>query len=117
VLILAWTVYLLLFAVEVVALVAIGGYVWSASDGGTGRRIAATAAAVVVTIVVWGVFASPDNPVGNVWITAVVKVSAFGAAAAAVWATTGRRWAVPFIAAAVLINALAMVPAIRDAVG
>lgn len=116
-LILAWTVYLLLFAVEVIAVVAIGVYVWSVSDGSMGRRSVITAVAVLGVMVVWGVFASPDNPVGVVWITAGVKVIAFTAASAAVCAIRGRGWALVFAAGAVLINGLAVVPAISDAVG
>ncbi|TSD40420.1 DUF2568 domain-containing protein [Rhodococcus sp. KBS0724] len=116
VLILAWSIYVLLFLLELVTLVAIGTYVWSQS-GSIRRRVVSTAVVVVAVMVVWAVFASPENPVDNPWVTGVVKVVVFAVAAAAVWALFGRVRALTFTGAVVLINGFALVPVIREAVG
>lgn len=114
--ILAWSIYVLLFLLELVTLVAIGTYVWSQS-GSIRRRVVSTAVVVVAVMVVWAVFASPENPVDNPWVTGVVKVVVFAVAAAAVWALFGRVRALTFTGAVVLINGFALVPVIREAVG
>ena len=115
-LILAWSIYVLLFLLELVTLVAIGAYVWS-QGGSTRRRVVSTAVVVVAVMTVWGVFASPENPVDNPWVTGVVKVVVFAMAAAAVWALFGRVRALTFAGAVVLISGLAALPVIREAVG
>lgn len=116
VLILAWSIYVLLFLVELVALVAIGAYVWSLS-GDTWRRVTSTVVAVVAVMAIWGIFASPENPVGNLWVTGAVKVIVFALAAAAIWILSGWVRALTFTATVVLINGLAAVPVIRQTVG
>lgn len=115
VLILAWTIFVLLFLLELVTLVVIGAYVWSQSAS-TGRRVASTVLAVIAVVAVWAVFASPDNPVDNPWVTGVVKVVVFAMAAAAVWKLFGRVRALTFTGAVILINGLALVPVIRETV-
>lgn len=102
-----WTVLALLFAVELAAGVAAGvaGY---AAFGVLGAVLA-----VVVFVVLWALFASPKARFGGRVVRPLVKALVFGACSLALVLTGHLWWGVALAVAAVAINALAQIPAIR----
>jgi hypothetical protein len=103
----AWTVLALVFLDEVLAVVALG--VWGSDAGGAWLAVVAPAAGVVL----WWAFASPKAPYGGPVIRPLVKVLVFGSASWGLWAAGHPGWAAALLAFSVVVNAAALLPAVR----
>ncbi|GEE03726.1 hypothetical protein nbrc107696_41720 [Gordonia spumicola] len=109
-----WTLAGLLFAVEIVMLGVLGGAVWAVAGRGW-VGVAAGVAAVVLAVVLWGLFASPRAAVDLAVAKYAVKIGLF-AAATGLLAASGARggWVWTFAAASLVLNIAAVLPPYRD---
>jgi hypothetical protein len=102
-----WAVLALVFVDEVLA--AVAAAVW-------GQHVAGpllAALMVLAVVAVWWTFASPKAPLGGPILRPVVKVLVFGLAGVGLWVAGHHGWAVAFLVFSVVVNGLAMLPAIR----
>jgi hypothetical protein len=105
----AWTVLALVFLDEVLAIVALGVYGWSASP-----RWLLVWLLPLLAMLAWFLFASPKARYGGPVVRPLVKVLVFGLASLGLWAADHHAWAVALLVFSVLVNALATIPAIQQ---
>ena len=105
---LGWTVLALVFLDELLAVWA--GWIWGRHAGGALLAILAPIAVVTV----WFLFASPKARFGGPVVRPVVKVLVFGLGSLGLWAAGHHAWALWFLAFSVVVNALALLPSVRD---
>ena len=104
-----WTVLALVFVDELLAMAAFGVWGWSTSP-----RWLLVWLLPLLAILAWYFFASPKARYGGPLLRPLVKVLVFGLASLALWDAGHPRAAVALLAFSVVVNALAMIPAIRD---
>ena len=104
-----WTVLALVFLDELLA-------VWAAWIWGGSVSRGVQLLAPVVVVVVWFFFASPKARFGGPVVRPVVKVLVFGSASAGLWADGHHGWALAFLVFSVAVNALALLPGVRELV-
>jgi len=105
---LGWTVLLLVFVDELLAVAAAA--VWGGHVAGALLAIATGA----LTVLVWFLFASPKARYGSAVVRPVVKVLVFGLASAGLWAAGHHTLALALLVFSVVVNALAILPGIRE---
>ena len=104
---LGWLVLTLVFVDEVLAVVAVG------VAGSDRAGLAGAVLAPLVAVAVWWTFASPKAPRGGPVARPVAKVLVFGTACAGLWLAGHPGWAVALLVFSVVVNGLAMLPAIQ----
>ncbi len=103
-----WTVLALVFLDEVLALVAVGVYGWSASP-----RWLLVWLLPLLAMLAWFLFASPKARYGGPVVRPAVKVLVFGLASIGLWAAGHHALAVALLVFSVVVNALAAIPGIQ----
>ena len=68
----------------------------------------------LVAMTAWFLFASPKASYGGPGVRPVVKVVVFGLASLALYDAGHPGWALALLVFSVVINALAMIPSVRD---
>jgi hypothetical protein len=104
-----WTVLALVFLDELLAMAALGVYGWSTSP-----RWLLVWLLPLLGMLAWFAFASPKARFGTPVVRPVVKVLVFGLASLGLWAAGRQGVAVALLVFSVVVNALAMVPSVRD---
>lgn len=104
-----WLVLAAVFLDEILAMAALGLVGWSASP-----RWLLTWALPLLAMLAWVLFASPRARLGTPVRRPAVKVLVFGLAALGLWSTGHRGSAAGLATFSVAVNALAMIPPIRD---
>jgi hypothetical protein len=107
-----WIVLALVFLDELLAVTALGVWGWS-----TSLRWLLVWLLPLLAMVAWVLFASPKATYGGPVVRPVVKVLVFGLASLALWGAGHPSAAVALLTFSVVVNALAMIPAIRDLPG
>jgi Protein of unknown function (DUF2568) len=107
---LGWFVLALVFLDELLAMAGLGVYGWSV----TSARWLLVWLLPLLGMLAWFLFASPKARFGTPVVRPVVKVLVFGVASLGLWAAGHPGLAVGLVVFSVVINALAMIPAIRD---
>jgi hypothetical protein len=105
--ILGWTVLLLVFVDELLAVAAAA--VW-------GNHVANALFAVVMalaTVLVWFLFASPKARLGGPVVRPVTKVLVFTLASAVLWASGHHALAVALFVFSAVVNGLAQLPSVK----
>jgi hypothetical protein len=105
--ILGWTVLLLVFVDELLAMAAAA--VW-------GHHVANAWLAVamaLLTMLVWFLFASPKARFGGPVVRPVTKVLVFSLTAVGLWASDYHALAVAFFAFSAVVNGLAQLPSVK----
>jgi hypothetical protein len=105
--ILGWTVLLLVFVDELLAVAAAA--VW-------GNHVANALFAVVMalaTVLVWFLFASPKARLGGPVVRPVTKVLVFTLASAGLWASGHHALAVALFVFSAVVNGLAQLPSVK----
>ena len=103
-----WTVLALVFVDELLAMAGLGSYGWSASP-----RWLLVWLLPLLGMLAWFLFASPKARFGSPVVRPVVKVLVFGLASWGLWAAGHHTLGIALLVFSVVINALAMIPAIR----
>lgn len=98
----------LVFVDEVLAMVGLGVFGWSASPAWLLVWVLP-----LVGCAVWSLFASPKARFGSGVRRPVAKVVVFLAASGGLWAAGHPSWALALLVFSVAINALAVVPSVR----
>ena len=106
---LGWIVLALVFLDELVAMAAFGVWGWSTSP-----RWLLVWLLPLLAMLAWFFFASPKARYGGPLVRPVVKVLVFGLASLALWAAGHPALALSLLVFSVVVNALAMIPTIRD---
>ena len=106
---LGWTVLALVFLDELLAMAGLGVYGWSASP-----RWLLVWVLPLLGVLAWSLFASPKARYGTPVARPVAKVLVFGLASLGLWVADHPALAVALLVFSVVVNALAMLPAIRD---
>ena len=104
-----WTVLALVFLDELLAMAGLGVYGWS-----TPARWLLVWLLPAMGMLAWFLFASPKARFGSSLVRPVVKVLVFGLASLGLWAAGHHALAVALLAFSVVVNGLALIPAIRD---
>ena len=104
-----WTVLALVFLDELLVMAAFGAWGWSASP-----RLLLVWLLPLLAMLAWYFFASPKARYGGPVARPAVKVLVFGLASLALWSAGHPALAVGLLVFSVLVNGLAMLPAIRD---
>jgi Protein of unknown function (DUF2568) len=104
----AWVVLTLVFADELLALVAFG--VWGQHRAAWWLAVLAPA----VAILAWWLFAAPKAPYGR-FARLPVKLVVFGLAAWALWDAGYPGWSLAFMVLSVVVNGLAQLPSVGAA--
>ncbi len=107
-----WTVLALVFLDELLAMVGLGVYGWSASP-----RWLLVWLLPLLGMLAWFLFASPKARFGSRVVRPLVKVLVFGLASLGLWAADHPSIAAALLVFSVVINGLAAIPAIRDLPG
>ncbi len=107
--VLGWLVLMLLLVDELVAWAAYGVWGWQHEP-----RWLLVWLLPLVVVTVWGLLVSPRAPYGGRVITPIVKVLVFAGATLVLYDAAGAGWAAGFLAATVVIHALAEIPAIKQ---
>jgi hypothetical protein len=102
-----WTVLGLVFLDELLAMAAFGVWGWDSSP-----RWLLVWLLPVVAMSTWFFLASPKARYGGTVARPVAKVVVFGLASLALWDAGHPGWALALLVFSVVINALAMIPAI-----
>ncbi len=105
-----WTVLALVFLDELLAMAAFGVWGWSVASA----RWLLVWLLPLLAMLVWFFFASPKARYGGAVVRPLVKVLVFGLASLALWAAGHPALALSLLLFSVVVNALAMIPAIRD---
>jgi hypothetical protein len=105
--ILGWTVLLLVFVDELLAVAAAA--VWGNHAAGAWLGIAMA----LLTVLVWFLFASPKARLGGPVVRPVTKVLVFTLASAGLWASGHHTLAVAFFAFSAVVNGLALLPSVK----
>ena len=103
-----WFVLALVFLDELLAMAAFGVWGWQASP-----RWLLVWLLPLLAMTAWFFFASPKAAYGGPVVRPVVKVLVFGLASLALWAAGHPGWAVGLLAFSVVVNGLALLPAVR----
>ncbi len=106
---LGWTVLALAFVDELLAVTALGVWGWSTSVPWLLVWLAPA-----LGIMAWATFASPQAPVGGPVVRPAVQVLVFGLASVGLWASGHPRSAAGLLVFSVVVNGLALIPAIRE---
>jgi len=106
---LGWLVLGLVFLDELLAMAGLGVYGWS-----TSARWLLVWLLPLLAVLAWFLFASPKARFGSPVVRPVVKVLVFGSASLGLWAAGHPGLAVGLLVFSVVVNGLAMIPAIRD---
>ena len=106
----AWLVRALVFADELLAMAGLGVYGWSV----TSARWLLVWLLPLLGMLAWFLFASPKARFGRPVVRPVAKVLVFGLASFGLWAAGHSLLALGLLVFSVVINALAMIPAVRD---
>ena len=106
-----WFVLALVFLDELLAMAAFGVWGWGASPAWLLVWLLP-----LVAMLVWFLFASPKAPYGGPVVRPAVKVLVFGLASWALWDAGRPGWAVALLVVSVIVNALAMLPAVSTLV-
>ena len=104
---LGWTVLLLVFVDELLAVAAAA--VWGGHVAGALLAIAMGA----LTVLVWFLFASPKARYGGPVVRPVTKVVVFTLASAGLWASGHHSLAVALFVFSAVINGLAQLPSVK----
>jgi hypothetical protein len=104
-----WIVLALVFLDELLAMTAFGVWGWS-----TSLRWVLVWLLPLLAMLAWALFASPKAPYGGPVVRPVVKVLVFGLASLALWSAGHPSLAVAMLVFSVVVNGLAMLPAIRE---
>lgn len=103
-----WFVLSLVFLDELLAMAAFGVWGWQASP-----RWLLVWLLPLLAMAAWFLFASPKAAYGGAVVRPVVKVLVFGLASVALWAAGHPGWAAGLLAFSVVVNGLALLPAVR----
>ncbi len=106
---LGWTVLALVFLDELLAMAGLGVYGWS-----TPARWLLVWLLPLLGMLAWFLFASPKARSGSRVIRPAVKVLVFGLASIGLWAAGHHSLAVALLVFSLVVNALAMLPSIRE---
>jgi hypothetical protein len=104
-----WFVLALVFVDELLAMAAFGVWGWQTSPAWLLVWLLP-----LLAMLAWFFFASPKAAYGGPVVRPVVKVLVFGLASLALWDAGHPAWAVALLVFSVVVNGLAMIPAIRD---
>lgn len=105
--ILGWTVLLLVFVDELLAIAAAA--VWGAHVGSAWLAVAMG----LLTVLVWFLFASPKARFGGPVVRPVTKVLVFSLASAGLWASGHHVLAVGLFVFSAVVNGLAQLPSVQ----
>jgi len=103
-----WFVLSLVFLDELLAMAAFGVWGWQASP-----HWLLVWLLPLLAMTAWFLFASPKAGYGGPVVRPVVKVLVFGLASLALWAAGHSGWAVGLLVFSVVVNGLALLPAVR----
>ena len=106
---LGWLVLALVFVDELLVMAAFGVWGWQASPGWLLVWLLP-----LLAMTAWFLFASPKARYGGTVVRPLVKVVVFGLAAVALYDSGHTGWALALLVFSVVVNALAMIPSIRD---
>jgi hypothetical protein len=106
---LGWFVLGLVFLDELLAMTAFGVWGWQASP-----RWLLVWLLPLLAMTAWALFASPKARHGGGAVRPLVKVAVFGLASLALYDAGYAGWALALLVFSVVVNALAMIPSIRD---
>jgi hypothetical protein len=106
----AWAVLALVFLDELLAMAAFGVWGWQV---GTPRWLLVVALPLLA-MTVWWLCASPKAPYGSHGRRETAKVLVFGLASLALWDAGHHGWALGLLVFSVVVNGLALLPAVRD---
>ncbi len=104
-----WIVLALVFLDELLAMAGLGVYGWS-----TSLPWLMVWLLPLLGMLAWFLFASPKARYGSAVVRPVVKVLVFGLASAGLWAAGHHTLAVALLVFSVVVNALAILPGIRE---
>jgi hypothetical protein len=104
-----WFVLALVFVDELLAMTAFGIWGWDGSP-----RWLLVWMLPLAGMVAWSLFASPKAPYGGPVVRPVTKVVVFGLASLALWDAGHREWAEALLVFSLVVNGLALWPAIGD---
>ena len=104
-----WIVLALVFVDELLAMAGLAVYGWS-----TSARWLLVWLLPLLGMLAWFLFASPKARFGSSVMRPVVKVLVFGLASLGLWAAGHHTAGVALLVFSVVVNGLAMIPAIRD---
>lgn len=104
-----WSVLALVFLDELLAMTAFGVWGWQASPAWLLVWLLP-----LLAMLAWFFFASPKAAYGGPVIRPVVKFVVFGWASLSLWDAGHPAWALALLAFSVVVNGLAMIPAIRE---
>ena len=107
-----WTVLGLVFLDELLAMAAFGVWGWSVPSGSP--RWVLVWLLPLVAMSTWFFLASPKARYGGTVARPVAKVVVFGLASLALWDAGRSGWALALLVFSVVVNGLALIPAIRD---
>ena len=105
--ILGWTVLLLVFVDELLAIAAAA--IW----GNHAANVWLAIGTAALTVLLWFLFASPKARFGGPVVRPLVKVLVFTLASAGLWASGHHALAIALFAFSAVINALAQLPTVR----
>lgn len=105
--ILGWTILLLVFVDELLAVAAAA--VWGGHVSGAWLGVVMAA----LTMLVWFLFASPKARYGGRVVRPVTKVLVFTLASVGLWASGHHAWAIALFVYSAVINALAQLPSVK----
>ncbi|PWN03184.1 hypothetical protein DJ010_08660 [Nocardioides silvaticus] len=103
-----WTVLVLVFFDELLAMAAFGIWGWQHDP-----RWLLVWLLPLAGMLVWYLFASPKAPAGGTVVRPAAKVVVFSLATLALWDAGHDTWAIVFLVFSVAVNALALLPSIR----
>jgi Protein of unknown function (DUF2568) len=104
-----WCVLALVFVDELAAMAAYGVWGWQETP-----RLVLVWLLPLLAMLVWFFFASPKARYGGPVVRPVAKVLVFGLATLLLWDAGHPVWSLGLLVFSVVVNGLAMVPAIRD---
>jgi uncharacterized protein DUF2568 len=104
-----WCVLALVFVDELAAMAAFGVWGWQATP-----HLLLVWLLPLLAMTVWSFFASPKARYGGPVARPVAKLLVLGLATLALWDAGHPVWALGLLVFSVVVNGLAMVPAIRD---
>jgi hypothetical protein len=105
--ILGWTVLLLVFVDELLAVAAAA--VWGNHVGGVWLAVLMA----LLTVLVWFLFASPKARFGGTVVRPVTKVVVFTLASAGLWASGHHALAIALFVFSAVVNGLAQLPSVK----
>lgn len=104
-----WFVLALVFVDELLAMAAFGVWGWQASP-----RWLLVWLLPLLAMTAWYLLASPKAAYGGPVVRPVAKVVVFGLASLALWDAGRPAWALALLVFSVVVNGLALLPAVRE---